>query len=406
MTTSIDHSMNLGCAVRGVNLNLYIEPTNVQFLWIIEQLDGKEKRWDKLRKNHKISRIEYKQVYGCGYLTHVFKIIVHFTGGHRFTAFLKVPTIERLRNEGKCSKLADQMSKALVLYHNQEIRFYQIISSRYHGFVLPKIYGYEHSDLDTGMHGRLLLEDVSERGMANTMHGLTIAQCCAVVEGIAKFHAFSRYTSDSEWIMNSLSESHLLDLEDDQIQLSTRLSVLHEDYFVRNSSALRNLFQTAHRQPENPHLQFGIKPVLTHNDLTASNIFFHTNAKGRAGSQIFTILDYQTCTISTGANDLARFILSSTSAQVQQMCTNRFLKIYYQVFRSELEKRGQKIDYCYKKLEEMFYNAYSYECYYQLSRLCNEAIKTRDVYLRQKTIHRMIACFEPIREKYENMSLS
>ncbi|KAI6214465.1 CHK domain-containing protein [Aphelenchoides besseyi] len=357
-------NLGLGCAVRGVNLNLYIEPTNVQFSWVIEQLDGKEKRWDKLRKNHKISRIEYNQVYGCGYLTHVFKIIVHFTGGHRFTAFLKVPTIERFRNEEKRSKLlkANQMSEALVLYHNQEIRFYQIIGSRYRGFVLPKIYGYDYSDLDTGMHGRLLLEDVSERGMANTMHDLTIAQvsgrytikllvfkCCAVIEGIAKFHAFSRYTSDSEWIMNSLSKSHLLDLEDDQIQLSTRLAILYEEYFVRNSNALRNLFETAHRQPENPHLRFGIKPVLTHGDLCSSNIFFHTNAKGRPGSQIFTILDWQTCAISTGANDLARFILSSTSAQVQQMCTNRFLKIYYQIFRIELERHGQQIDYCYKK---------------------------------------------------------
>jgi hypothetical protein len=33
--------------------------------------------------------------------------------------------------------------------------------------------------------------------------------------------------------------------------------------------------------------------------------------------------------------------------------------------------------------------------------LANEAIKTDDMYHREKTIQRMIAGFEPIREKYQ-----
>jgi hypothetical protein len=54
-----------------------------------------------------------------------------------------------------------------------------------------------------------------------------------------------------------MSHNHLLDLADDQIQLSKRLSALHEDYFMRNMPALRKLFETAHLQVKNPHLVFG-----------------------------------------------------------------------------------------------------------------------------------------------------
>lgn len=74
-----------------VNLKHYVEPTDVSYEWIIEHLEGKEKRWDKSRKHHKISKIEYYLVEGAGFLSNVFQIIVHFTGaGHPFSVFLKV----------------------------------------------------------------------------------------------------------------------------------------------------------------------------------------------------------------------------------------------------------------------------------------------------------------------------
>ncbi|KAI6233752.1 hypothetical protein M3Y99_00890800 [Aphelenchoides fujianensis] len=356
--------------MRGPNLKLYVEPTDVSFEWIVQQLNGKDRRWTKLKKNHKIIKVEYKAVPGYGFFTH-----------------------------------AEQMAEGLVAYHNQEIRFYQTVGSRYTSFILPKLYGFEESDPTTGRHGRLLIEDISERGRQVTaIHGLKIAQCCAVVEAIAQFHAFTRYVPNSEAIMSSMDGNHLLDLSDDQIQLTTRLSVLHEEYFKKNADALRALFQSAHRQPESPHLRFGVKPVLTHGDLTSANIFFHSDPKGRASNSVFTFIDFQTCALGNGASDLARFILTSTSAQVQQMCTDRFLKLYYETLRTELKRRGQEVDYSYKKLVEMFWEAYSYECIFALSSYATEAIKTRDVYAREKTIQRMIAAFEPIREKYEQLA--
>jgi hypothetical protein len=69
------------------------------------------------------------------------------------------------------------MSKGLIAYHNQEIRFYQLIGSRYTEFNIPKLYGFEHSDAVNGWHGRLLLSDVGQAAcLADGVQGLSIAQ--------------------------------------------------------------------------------------------------------------------------------------------------------------------------------------------------------------------------------------
>lgn len=69
------------------------------------------------------------------------------------------------------------MAKALIEYHNQEIHFYQLVASRFTGFTLPKLYGFEQSDAISGWHGRLLLSDLSHQASTtNAIHGLTIAQ--------------------------------------------------------------------------------------------------------------------------------------------------------------------------------------------------------------------------------------
>jgi hypothetical protein len=68
------------------------------------------------------------------------------------------------------------MSQALIIYHNQEIRFYQLIGTRYTGFAIPKMFGFEHSDSLLGHPGRLLISDVGHNACTADPHGLSIAQ--------------------------------------------------------------------------------------------------------------------------------------------------------------------------------------------------------------------------------------
>lgn len=56
--------------------------------------------------------------------------------------------------------------------------------------------------------------------------------------------------------MNSMTGTHLLDLADDQIQLSKRLEVLHEEYFDRNMFSFKKLFETSHLQVRDSHLKY------------------------------------------------------------------------------------------------------------------------------------------------------
>lgn len=68
------------------------------------------------------------------------------------------------------------MSKALVAFHNQEIRFYQLIGTKYSRFVIPRLYGFEQSDPKIGWHGRLLISDVGQNACTASDNGLSIAQ--------------------------------------------------------------------------------------------------------------------------------------------------------------------------------------------------------------------------------------
>lgn len=54
-----------------VNLKQYIEPTDVTFEWIINQLDGKDKKLDKIRKQNRVSGIGYQLIEGTGFLSYV-----------------------------------------------------------------------------------------------------------------------------------------------------------------------------------------------------------------------------------------------------------------------------------------------------------------------------------------------
>jgi hypothetical protein len=74
-----------------VNLKLYVEPTDVSFEWIVEQLQGKDKKLDKISNHNRISSIEYHLVEGTGFASYVFRIILHFKGVlHPYSVFLKV----------------------------------------------------------------------------------------------------------------------------------------------------------------------------------------------------------------------------------------------------------------------------------------------------------------------------
>lgn len=49
--------------------------------------------------------------------------------------------------------------------------------------------------------------------------------------------------------------------------------------------------------------------------------------------------------LGTGLNDVCRFLTVSASANVQRMCTRRFLNLYYETLASELKRHGLEVGY-------------------------------------------------------------
>lgn len=152
----------------------------------------------------------------------------------------------------------DQMAVGLIHYHNHEVRFYQLIAPNYPHLHFPRLYGFEESDASTKRHGRLLLEGLSDRaGMADVVHGLSIDQCCAVVEQLAKFHVFSRFMNNSAALLTQFQDNHRLELHDEELQIWKRCLQLDETYFLRHERAYRNLLASAAQQPVDAHKRFG-----------------------------------------------------------------------------------------------------------------------------------------------------
>ncbi|CAD5220488.1 unnamed protein product [Bursaphelenchus okinawaensis] len=391
-----------------VNLAEYVEPTDVTFEWIVEQLDGKDKKWDQLRRHKKkISKIQYEIISG-GYLSNVAKVEIYFGGfNSHFTFYLKAPCMNKFKVLGENKSLygfIDQMADGLIYYHNHEVLFYTLIAPQYPHLHFPQMFGYEDSDMSTRRHGRILLESLNDRAvMPDVVNGLSIDQCCHVVEEIAKFHAYSRCMNNSEEVMRQLRGNHRLQLHDDELYIWKRLVNLGEAYFIKHERAYKNLLDSAYAQPYEPHTNFGIRPVISHGDLWANNILFEKDEHGHISNKVYAFIDWQAVHIGTGINDLVRFILISTSANVQRMCTDRFLRLYYERLYIEYRRQGSAPDFTLDTLREMYMFHYPHECIFAANFLTMEALKQSDPFRKQKLIERLIANFEPIRPKLESM---
>lgn len=188
--------------------------------------------------------------------------------------------------------------------------------------------------------------------------------------------------------------------------------------------AIQQLVKSAHLQVEDSHRHFNIKPVLTHGDFWFKNILFKKDERGRASNKVHSVLDWQNCHLG----GLSHVYLINYGCSRNWSCG-------YSEVHTELNKRSGSTNVHGPSSKTLFRNVstraqetwtsigilfgeaprhllvkgflsiqsanfrfhYDFELIFALSQMANEAIKTKDMYHREKTIQKMIAAFEPVR---------
>ncbi|KAI6229832.1 CHK domain-containing protein [Aphelenchoides fujianensis] len=313
-----------------VELDAPIEPTSVPLRWVLEGLDAaKYARWDELRRSSSPAGVSCTPISGAGFLSDVLRVRIRFEDGQEFGVILKAPTTEKLA-AFSAAPLGNEESweGALIAnYHNAEIRFYEQFGRAFGGFPLPRLLAAERSSLRPVRHGQLLLEDVGHLGaIADNRRGLNFEQCKGVMHALADFHTFTLLLPDSQKVIETL-QNEMDDYNEEKWRLSENLQKL-DPFFVEHKAEIDRLIRENHAQVRDPHLLFGIPPVLAHGDVWTNNIFFKRRPDGAAGDKFATLLDWQCPYPGTGLEDCAHFLCTSADADTLRNHEDDLLRVY------------------------------------------------------------------------------
>ncbi|CAD5233215.1 unnamed protein product [Bursaphelenchus xylophilus] len=328
-----------------------IEPTDVTFGWVEENLNGKDQRWDNLRLSYGIFNSEARTISGSGFLSYIIRIVFSFNDTEeKFSVILKVPTSDIIQDLLGKPKQDGGVNEHMTKSHNREILFYQQIAIKCDVVYFPKMYGYVECSEGNASYGRILVEDVGDRGvLPDVLTGLNFAQCAEVLRVLARFHAFSLLNLDDE-VLEKIRDRPP---NEHHPEGPPYMPICELDpFFKENEELLRTVMR--HPPGFDSAKTFGVKEFITHGDFWANNLFFERNGNGEAGEKVFTIFDWQMLRPGTGLSDVARFLAVSTTEEVLEKDVEQLLKVYYSAMQEELSSKGVSMPYDYEKMKQLF----------------------------------------------------
>lgn len=205
----------------------------------------------------------------------------------------------------------------------REIRFYREVASG-NAFAVPRFYYGTHS----GDDGVLVIEDLSHLETRNQIHGLKDSETLAAARQIAKIHARfwnRREPAGFDW-MPVLDDQSLRSYADGWQQFE-------EVYGVRVGHEAVALGRRLGRALDWLRAECARRPLtVCHNDFRADNLFF---APAGSGAPDVVIFDWQLCTWSLGALDVARLLGGSEPAVERKHHAFAAFNAWYEVLRAE-----------------------------------------------------------------------
>ncbi|CAL2044995.1 unnamed protein product [Caenorhabditis brenneri] len=264
------------------------------------------------------------------------------------------------------AKLAS-MGQVTRLLHNREVSTYKILMREQHPLIpFTKIYVLKPFDEENTLKAYIISEYIPNLHHIGMHESIPAEDLLPIVHAIAAFSAIGQKLSEEETkyargldfldivfgqFMDEKSIKKMEELmrkafSEEYHEKVEKMHKINRDYYL-NPKMLPQFKKTCEF--------FGYKPVLTHSDLWSSN-FLCT----RDGEKVTlkAIIDYQTVSISTPAQDVGRLFASCLSTKDRREKVDFLLEEYYKTFVKELD--GMEVPYTLQNLKD------SYQVYFPL----------------------------------------
>uniref|UniRef100_A0A1I7TSC2 CHK domain-containing protein n=1 Tax=Caenorhabditis tropicalis TaxID=1561998 RepID=A0A1I7TSC2_9PELO len=258
------------------------------------------------------------------------------------------------------AKLAG-MGQVTRLLHNREVATYKILMREKHPKIpFTKIYASKPFDDENTLKAYIISEYIPNLHHVGMHENIPAEDLLPIIHAMGAFSAIGQKLSEEEtkyargcdfldvvfgqfmdekavgkteaMMRKSFPEEHLEKVE--------KMLKINREYYL-NPKMLVNFKNTCEF--------FGYQPVLTHSDLWSSN-FLCT----RDGEKVTlkAIIDYQTVSVTTPAQDVGRLFASCLSTKDRREKADFLLEEYYKTFVKELD--GMEVPYTLQNLKDSY----------------------------------------------------
>lgn len=259
------------------------------------------------------------------------------------------------------------MGEVTRLLHNREVSTYKILMREKHPLIpFTKIYALKPFDEENNLKAYIISEYVSNLHHIGMHESIPAEDLYPIVHAMAAFSAIGMKLSEEETkyargvdfldvvfgqFMDEKSVAKMEEMmrkafPEEYTEKVEKMLEINKAYYL-NPKMMGNFKKTC--------VFFGYQPVLTHSDLWSSN-FLCT----RVGEKVTlkAIIDYQTVSVTTPAQDVGRLFASCLSTKDRREKVNFLLEEYYRTFVKELD--GMDVPYTLQNLKD------SYDVYFPL----------------------------------------
>ncbi|CAI5448237.1 unnamed protein product [Caenorhabditis angaria] len=249
--------------------------------------------------------------------------------------------------------------------HNREVEAYEFLSN-IPEIPLLKIYSSRKFSAENPLKAFIILEYVENVKHVPIYESLEPLEIIEIVQNIAKFSSVAEIFPKNELKFATepeFWEKILREFGDEKVS-ETIFLMLRQDFPEEYEDKVEELIDIYRFLMSPEYLAklhevskfLGFPLVLIHGDLCIDNLLFLDEGYSPRIMQLYAIIDWQTVSFGSPAQDLCRLFLSILTAKNRRENLDYLLEIYYRAFLENLENFGldKKIPFTFEQLKSNY----------------------------------------------------